>query len=108
MITTARQPLRLLCALACAGLAGALACGAGSRADLLIEDVWPRMKRGPVRWKRCSQRLTRILTYTYAVDIYVAYAWPDVGTPDVLDGRSRWPIESSILSAFRGVCTSWS
>ena len=40
MNTTARQPLRLLCAFACAVLPGALACSGGSRADLLIEDVW--------------------------------------------------------------------
>jgi imidazolonepropionase-like amidohydrolase len=40
MNTTARQPLRLLCAFACAVLPGALACGAGGRADILIEDVW--------------------------------------------------------------------
>jgi hypothetical protein len=40
MNTTARQPLRLLCAFVCAALPGALACGADGRADLHIEDVW--------------------------------------------------------------------
>jgi imidazolonepropionase-like amidohydrolase len=55
MYTTARQPLRLLCAFVCAVLPGALACGADGRADLLIEDVWviDATGRDPYRGSIC-------------------------------------------------------
>lgn len=64
MNTTARQPLRLLCAFTCAVLPGALACGDGSRADLLIEDVYPLVDipaTRDLRWIVSNGRLIRPL-----------------------------------------------